>query len=107
METEGCGKMAKTLHAALELGGEVVRGSFLEKDLGGELELARLMEVKMEFGSENREEEHSKERKQDLHTPGVKRERGAVQRDWRRRRRADCAAQCVLNDELETRSIIS
>lgn len=57
----------------------MVRGNFLEKDLRGEMELARLRKVKMGFGGQSREEEHSKECKQDLQMPGVKRERGTAQ----------------------------
>lgn len=42
-----CGKTSETLRAASELEGAVVRENFPEKVLRGELELARLIEVKM------------------------------------------------------------
>lgn len=39
----------------MELQGEEVRVTFLEKDLRAELEFARFMEARMGFGGESRE----------------------------------------------------
>lgn len=83
-DREPYGKARETLNAALELGGDVVRGTFLEKDLRGKLELSRLMEGKMGFGGQSREEVISTKSKKDLQIPRMKRECGTDQQDWRR-----------------------
>lgn len=68
----------------MELGGDVVRGTFLGKDLRGKLELSRLMAVKTGFGGQGREEVISKKSKMDLQIPRMKRKHGTGQQDWRR-----------------------
>lgn len=66
----------------------------------GELELAKLREVEMGFGGERRDEEDSKEQKQDLQMPGIKSEHGTVQYIWRRGRgRTDRTFKCILDQK--------
>lgn len=68
----------------MELGGDVVRGTFLGKDLRGKLELSRLMVVKTGFEGQSREEVIFKKSKTDLQIPRMKREHSTGQQDWRR-----------------------
>lgn len=63
----------------MELGGDVVKGIFLGKDLRGKLELSRLMAVKTGFGGQSREEVISKS-KMDLQIPRMKRNMAQVSR---------------------------
>ena len=97
----------------MELGGDVVRGTFLGKDLRGKLELSRLMAVKTGFGGQGREEVISKKSKMDLQIPNEKktwhRSAGLEKRmgkNW-------LASQCVFEqsgelkqEQLSSRTLI-